>query len=97
MNMPWTRKTGLAQAAAVFATLTLVCLGLCGVNFVAVVSTLNQGAPHGWQVYLDNILTAAGLIELVGLGVGVLGLFVVAVASMSRAIQRRGSEPKDGE
>jgi hypothetical protein len=91
MKMPWAGKSGLAQAAAIFATLTLVSLGLCGANFVAVIGFVPMGggaAPQGWRNALGGVLTVTGVIELIGMAVGIVGLVGVGIAALVKALLR---------
>jgi hypothetical protein len=57
MNWPWENRTGLAKAVAIFSTILLLSLGLCGANFLAV-----SAAPKAGQLWL-----ATGVFELLGI------------------------------
>jgi hypothetical protein len=82
MKMPWTGKTGLAKAVAFFATLLVVSLGLCGVNFFAV---LKLGNP----TQNASVLMITAWVELAGIIAGILGLVVVAVIVIATALAAR--------
>ena len=68
MKMPWTNTTGLAKAVAILASGLVICLGLCGLNFVAVVSGVGiAGSILGLTAYLElagMIICAAGLVAV---------------------------------
>ncbi len=92
MKMPWSDKTGLAKATAIFATLLLVSIGLCGANYVSVIvfSTISAGSVpgEGLKAFALDGLTFAGVAELLGMIVGALGLFITAVIMAVRAITK---------
>jgi hypothetical protein len=60
-KMPWHDKQGRAKAIAVFATILLVSLGLCGVNIVAV---MTMGDRMGSLLTWTAIIGAFGLRRL---------------------------------
>jgi hypothetical protein len=96
MKMPWEDKTGLGKAAAFFATLLLVSIGLCGANFVGVLvlSSTTSGLGPGrswWRIPMTG-LTFAAYIELLGIFVGAVGMVIVAIAFAIRAIMRAGKD-----
>ena len=76
---PWTNKTGFAKAAAILATITLVSLGLCGVNFVIVISSNSLS-------WVTSTLFIAGWVELAGILLGAAGLIVVAIIAVARGM-----------
>jgi hypothetical protein len=82
MNWPWSGRSGLAKATAVLASILLVSTGLCGANFVG--WQVTQRAVPVW-IYL-------GILELMGMALGAIGLFVVLVLWIWRAIQRPSSQ-----
>jgi hypothetical protein len=91
MKMPWTDKTGLLKAAVMFAMLLLVSLGLCGVNFVAVIRfvPMSGGAsPHSWRDTLSSVLGVTGVLELVGMAIGAVGLISVGIAAAAKTARR---------
>jgi hypothetical protein len=94
MKMPWNDKTGLAKATAIFATLLLVSVGLCGANFVGVMAFSSMravsGPVEGLKDFAMDGLTFAGIAESLGMIVGALGLFIVAIAMVIRAIMQSG-------
>jgi len=79
MKMPWTEKSGLEKAVAIFATITVVSLGLCGVNFALFFTV---GARSG----LDNPFFVTGYLELFGIIIGIGGLIVVAILALFKSI-----------
>jgi hypothetical protein len=80
MKMPWIDKTGLAKATSIFATGLVVSFGLCGVNFIFF---LTAGDRAG------IVPTYAGIIELVGLALCLIGLLTVGLIGIAQAIYRR--------
>ena len=75
MKAPWTGTTGLSRAAAILATVFLISLGMCGVNYAAFIRfvPLNDSSPgpHWWS---GGILSTTGTLELIGIAVGLVGL-----------------------
>jgi len=67
--MAWTGKSGLAKAAAVLATILGISLGLCGLNFIAVLHV--QGD--------SSFLLLTAYMELAGILLGAFGLLIVLV------------------
>ena len=89
---PWTNKTGLAKAAAILATAFGVSLGLCGANFIAVISFAPTIGPN-WQGPIGNILTVTAWAELAAMGLSATGLVIVGVMAAVRTLSKRN----DGE
>lgn len=79
MKLPWVGKTGAAKAVAAFATLLLVSVGLCGVNWVVALKVPSSD-------YLGGLLVA-GWLELAGILVGFVGLVISLIVAA-----RSGSE-----
>lgn len=83
------KKSGQEKVVAVLATVFLVSLGLCGVNFVAVMSSNGSGAG-AW-------LGITAYIELFGMvlsGGGLLFIAIIAIASaIIDSLSNRGSKP----
>jgi hypothetical protein len=81
MRNPLRGTTGWTQALAIFAALAVISLGLCGLNYGAVLllntsangpsAPANQGAQR-----LGGILMGTGMLELVGMAVGALGVVI---------------------
>jgi len=69
LRMAWTGKSGLAKAAAVLATILGISLGLCGLNFIAVLHV--QGD--------SSFLLLTAYMELAGILLGAFGLLIVLV------------------
>ncbi len=92
MKMLWTGRAGLAKAAAFFATVLVVSIGLCGVNFAAVVTVTSlapmTGAGSDWRQIPMAGLTFTAYAETLGIIVGVAGFVVVATAGVVREIAR---------
>jgi hypothetical protein len=76
------KKTGLAKAAACFAALLLISLGLCGMNFFALIK-------FGNPTQSTSLLMVTAWTELVGIIVGLLGLVVIAVVGIAKALVGR--------
>ena len=67
-------KSGIAKVVTAFATIFLVSLGLCGVNFVAAMSSrFGQGGSG------EGLLMTGAYLEVFGMAVGAAGLAVVGV------------------
>jgi hypothetical protein len=81
-------KSGLEKAAAILGAVFLVSLGLCGVNFVAVSGNVMRGD--------GGLLIVTAYLELFGMAVSGVGLVVVALIAIARAIidsfSSRGSD-----
>ena len=91
---PWTNKTGLAKATAILATIALVSIGLCGANFVAVITFGSlSGGSEGFQ-WVSEVLAFAGFAELAGILIGIVGLLIVVVIALIGAIVRLRSGPE---
>jgi hypothetical protein len=84
MKMPWHGKAGLAKATAVLATLLLVSTGLCGTNYLAVFAF--RSLPN--QSGLATLLILTGTAELIGIVIGILGLFIVAAIVIVKALRK---------
>jgi hypothetical protein len=91
MKMPWHNQTGLAKAAALLATIFGVAVGLCGANFVAVITLVPVGGssgPTGFRGWISNILGVTAYIELAAMILSAAGLVVLGVVATVRAIAR---------
>jgi hypothetical protein len=81
-------KSGLKKAAAILGAVFLVSLGLCGVNLVAVSGNMMRGA--------DGFFFVTAYLELFGMAVSGVGLLVVALIAIVRAMidsfSSRGSD-----
>jgi len=95
MNPPWAGKSGLSKATAILATILGISLGLCGANFVAVMTLVSKSGT-AMQGPADTFLTVTGITELVGIGVGVVGLLIVAGIAIFRSLTHR-SPPRSEE
>jgi hypothetical protein len=80
MKMPWTGKTGLAKAAAIFAVLTLVSFGLCGANFGIMFAF--KGASANVQSALSGFLVITAFMEAAGIVIGIAGLLVIGLVAV---------------
>jgi hypothetical protein len=78
-NWPWERKSGLAKATAILATIFLVSIGLCGANFVAATSFPRFNG--------NGILMSTGWIELLCMGLSLLGLILVLFLWLGKVIR----------
>jgi hypothetical protein len=90
MKRRWEGKTGLPKLTAIFATVLMISLGLCGANFVAVILFVPIGGgtppPPTWRDWPQYVLTFTGYAELLGMAVGLLGLLFVGLAAIWQAI-----------
>ena len=73
--------TGWMRALAFFAALLVISLGLCGLNFGAISLfqlPINGPSVPGKQLAerLGGILIGTGMLELLGMGIGALGLVI---------------------
>ena len=82
MRLPWQNRAGLAKAAAIFASVLLISIGLCEANFLAfgIVS---------YESRLGGLLIVTGIVELIAMIVGAGGLAAVAVRALGRWIHHR--------
>jgi hypothetical protein len=98
MKMPWANKTGLAKAATLFATLLLVSLGLCGVNFAAVIAFVGVAGgppPPGTPTWPTTLLTTTGAVELIGVALGACGLVITGIWLMGSYRIRKPKKSKE--
>ncbi len=70
-------STGWAKGLAIFAILLVISLGLCGLNYGAVL--LLKAPANGSANPLGGILIVAGVLELVGMGLGALGIVICLI------------------
>jgi hypothetical protein len=78
MKWPWTGKSGLSKTAAILATTLLISTGLCGANFIGA-----RNATQGASIWLF-----LGIIELAAMVLSTIGLLVVLVVWICKAIRR---------
>ena len=78
-------RTGLARLAAILATALVVSIGLCGVNFLAVVSFAPTMGSN-WRGIIGNLLIVAGWLEIIAMGVSAGGLTVVGLIALARTL-----------
>ncbi len=74
MRNPLGGSTGWAKGLAIFAALLVISLGLCGLNYGAVL--LLKTPANGSANPLGGILIVAGVLELLGMGLGALGVVI---------------------
>ena len=86
MKAPWANKTGLAKLISIFSTAFLVTLGLCGVNFVAVVSNPNDGSNLG--EILGKLLWITARLEIFLLIVCFLALLILSIVGAFQRFRR---------
>lgn len=90
MKPPWMNKTGLAKVAAILSTILLISLGLCGINFFAVLSVMgNPEEPRRAASWPMTVLALAGRVELIAIFGSIFALLVVLVISPGRAVTQR--------
>ena len=88
MKLPWQNQTGLAKLAAILATILLVALGLCGANFVAVMKFVPfDGTSRETPLWVSQGLMLTAFFELFFMGLSTLGLVVIAIIAIARAIK----------
>ena len=91
MRTPWANKTGLSKLAAILSTVLLVSIGLCGINFVAVVRYIpigGSGDPRGSIPWLGDFLIPAGFAELIGILASTASLVVIGAIGIYRTLTR---------
>jgi hypothetical protein len=87
-------STGWTRALAIFAAVLVISLGLCGLNFAAVflfrtpTSGPSVPAPHAAQ-RSGEILMRTGMLELLGMGVGALGVVTCLLGLLIQTAIRR--------
>lgn len=81
---PWTGKTGRAKWIAVLATVLVISLGLCGLNFFAVL-TFSVGKSQYQMGWMDNLLGVAAWLELVSIAGSLIGLVLAWIWPRRRA------------
>jgi uncharacterized membrane protein len=86
--MPWKDKTGLAKAAAILTTTLSIATASCGVNYVFLVASLNEGGGS-WG---GNWLLATGWIELAVMAGSLTGLVLVFVLWIVAKLRRKGRD-----
>jgi len=79
--MPWTNRTGLAKATTVLATVLLVSVGLCGVNFVAMSGGIDLNG-------LSGLLIVSAYLEALAIVVSAAGLLIVGIITIVRALTK---------
>jgi hypothetical protein len=93
MKTPWTNKTGTAKLVAIFSTSLGIAVGLCGINFFAVIRFVPLSGPgrsgsltaHDRFVdALGTLLTIAGVLELVVIFGSIVALIALAVNGVIR-------------
>lgn len=76
-------RSGLAKATAVFASIFGISLGLCGMNFMVLTQAENK---------MGEVLIVTAYIEVIGMLVGLAGLFFIgvtfAVQELKRSLRR---------
>ena len=81
MPAPWTNKTGLARLIAISASTLGIATGLCGLNFVGVMSF--GGGTHKSVM---NFLAYAAYAELLIMLISLAALIVLALLSLVRSL-----------
>ena len=86
MKVPWSDKTGTSKLIAIFATGLLISLGLCGLNFFAVIRFVplsgpgpKPGRPYPPQ-WPGRVLSITGVLELVCIAFFAVGLLAVLIS-----------------
>jgi hypothetical protein len=88
--MPWHDRTGLAKAAALLASIFGVAIGLCGANFLAVIALVPIGGssgPTGFRAWVSGTLGITAWLELAAMALSALGLVVIGLIAIIRAIK----------
>lgn len=92
MKMPWADRRGPAKTAAIFAILFLVSAGLCGANLALFsrFATISGGTPPPDRpVWASMTLISTAFLELLGMGIGALGLIVLGITAGVSAIYKK--------
>lgn len=92
MKMSWDKRTGPAKAASIFAILFLVSAGLCGANLALFsrFATISGGTPPPDRpVWASMTLISTAFIELLGMGIGALGLIVLGITVGVSALYKK--------
>jgi hypothetical protein len=90
MKMPWHNQTGLAKAGAISATLFLISSGLCGGNFALFLKFGSLGGgvpPPDRPAWATSLLMITGFLELAVIALSAVGVIVVLVIAIARAIK----------
>jgi hypothetical protein len=87
-------STGWTRGLAIFAAVLVISLGLCGLNYGAIVllrTPISGPSVPGNQAAerLGGILIGTGVLELLGMGVGALGLVICFVGLLVQTAIRR--------
>ncbi len=90
-------STGWMRALAFFAAVLVISIGLCGLNFGALSlfhPPINGPSVPGHQFAerLGGILIWTGMLELVGMGVGALGLVICVLGLLIQTAIRRAKQ-----
>ena len=87
-------STGWTRALAFFAAVLVISLGLCGLNYGAIfllrppTNGPSVAANHGAD-RLGGILIGTAVLELLGMGVGALGLVICLLGLFFQTAIRR--------
>ena len=95
MKTPRTDKTGTAALIAILTTALGIATGLCGINFVSVILfvPLSGGTPPGRFINgLGEILSVAGVAELMVIAVSLVALAVLGIGRLVGWMFKRKGE-----
>ena len=96
MKMPSHGRTGLAQTAAILATVLTISMGLCGANFFAFARWGNYETYRApW--WPSSFLIYAGIVELIAILVSGTGLLIVVFIAPVEWVKARFSATHDGK
>lgn len=85
MKMPWSDLEGPAKFIAICAAVFLVSGGLCGLQWVVVANI------HGGMNSIAGVVITAGVLELLGMLVAMLGILAGIVALVIVQIRNPGA------
>jgi uncharacterized membrane protein YidH (DUF202 family) len=80
------KRSGLAKATAILATGFGISFGLCGLNAIVIDSVQS----NGW-----GFLIVTAYLELAAMIICAVGLLIIAVIAIFRALRRRKSADRE--
>lgn len=96
MEMPWKGTSGAAKFVAIFATSLGISVGLCGANFVAVITATSTGGTSAWSAARNAVirfLVFAGYAEVLAIVVSLVGLIVMSIVLGVQVMMGKNKPP----
>jgi hypothetical protein len=84
MRLPWHNRIGLAKAAAIFASIFSISLGLCSAN-----ALLWMAFSYGSDSWISKLVVNVGLVEAGAMVLSAAGLIAVALVALAQWIHHR--------